>query len=132
MGDSLKQDQFKFFYNTMKVIYDSALKDKLVATDNNVLETVLPELVAFKSLMIIRDIQLRKAMEAKKAAEKAAATGKPVKPVIEEEEEQDPTKMTETEIITKKLDSKAKGKDEAVPFEKSEEQKQREREEKER
>ena len=25
MGDELKQDQFEFFYNTVKIIYDSAL-----------------------------------------------------------------------------------------------------------
>jgi hypothetical protein len=25
MGDELKQDQFKFFYDTVKIIYDSAL-----------------------------------------------------------------------------------------------------------
>ena len=121
MGDSLKQDQFKFFYYTMKIIYDSALKDKLVAADNNVLENVLPKLMAFKSLMIIRNIQLRKADEAKKAAEKAEATGKPI-PVPEEEEEKEPTQMTETEIIAKKVDAKGKGKDEAVVLEKSEEQ----------
>lgn len=67
MGDHLKQDQFKFFYNTMKIIYDSALKEKLVATDKGVLENVLPKLLAFKSLMVIRNIQLRKADELKKA-----------------------------------------------------------------
>ena len=101
----------------MKIIYDSALKDKLCSTDNNVLENVLPRMIAFKSLMVIRDIQLRKASEAKKAAEKAEATGKPIP--VEEEIEEDPTKMTETEIISKKLDSKAKGKDEAAVLEKS-------------
>jgi hypothetical protein len=51
----------------MKIIYDSALKDKLCSTDNNVLENVLPRMIAFKSLMVIRNIQLRKADEAKKA-----------------------------------------------------------------
>lgn len=40
--------------------------------------------------------------------------------------------MTETEIIAKKIDNKAKGKDEAVVVEKSEEQIQREKDEKER
>lgn len=56
VGDELKQDQFKFFYYTTKIIYDSALRDKLVALDKSVLETVLPQLVAFKSIMVIRDI----------------------------------------------------------------------------
>jgi|TARA_B110000285_G_C15028291_1_gene565340 hypothetical protein len=40
--------------------------------------------------------------------------------------------MTETEIISKKLDNKAKGKDEGVVLEKSEEQIKKEKEEKER
>ena len=130
MGDFLKQDQFKFFYMTMKIIFDSALKDKLCASDNNVLENVLPKLIAYKSLMVIRDIQLRKAYETKKAVEKAEATGKPIP--VEEEIQEDPTKMTETEIIAKKVDNKSKGKDESVVLEKSEDQIRREKEEKER
>lgn len=42
VGDELKQDQFKFFYDTTKIIYDSVLREKLVALDKSVLETVLP------------------------------------------------------------------------------------------
>ena len=30
VGDHLKQDQFKFFYDTAKIIYDSSLRDKLL------------------------------------------------------------------------------------------------------
>jgi hypothetical protein len=42
VGDELKQDQFRFFYDTTKIIYDSVLRDKLVALDKIVVETVLP------------------------------------------------------------------------------------------
>ena len=63
VGDSLKQDQFRFFYECMKIIYDSAVKEKLLADDKTVLESVVPKLVAFKSLMAMRGIQLRKAEE---------------------------------------------------------------------
>ena len=61
----------------------------------NIMDTVLPKLVAFKSIMRIRDIQLRKADEAKKAKEKVEMSGKPVDIA---EEEKDPSKMTEAEI----------------------------------
>jgi hypothetical protein len=30
MGDELKQDQLAFLYDTMKIIYDSALQKRLV------------------------------------------------------------------------------------------------------
>ena len=42
VGDELKQDQFRFFYDTTKIIYDSVLREKLVALDKIVVETVLP------------------------------------------------------------------------------------------
>ena len=71
VGDELKQDQFKFFYDTVKIIYDTALKDKLLADDETIVTEVIPQLIAYKSVMVIRDIQLRKAFEAKKAKEKA-------------------------------------------------------------
>lgn len=60
MGDELRQDQFKFFFDTTCIIYDSALCTKLVNEDKCVLEEVIPELVALKGVMRIRDIQLRK------------------------------------------------------------------------
>ena len=46
--------------------------------------------------MVIRDIQLRKADEIKKAKEKAELSGKPA--VVEAAGEKDPSKMTEAEI----------------------------------
>ena len=74
---------------------------KLCNSDDKVCKDVIPLLVAFKSLMHIRDIQLAKAADALKAKEKAERTGKP--PGLEEEEEVDPTKMTEEELAEWKL-----------------------------
>ena len=53
-GDDLKRDQFKFLYNTMKIIYDSALKDLLIAEDPKVLDVVLPMMVAFNAIKLVR------------------------------------------------------------------------------
>lgn len=70
VGDHLKQDQFKFFYETTKIVYDSALRDKLLQNNDIVVKQVLPQLVAYKSILVIRNIQLKKAAEAKKEREK--------------------------------------------------------------
>lgn len=94
VGDELKQDQFKFFYDTVKIIYDTALKDKLLADDETIVTEVIPQLIAYKSVMVIRDIQLRKAFEAKKAKEKAERDG-----VVLTDGVKDPKYMTEEEII---------------------------------
>lgn len=60
VGDELKQDQFEFFYNSVKILFDSALQDSLynMKTDKTkvIEETVIPEMIAFKSIMRIRDI----------------------------------------------------------------------------
>jgi hypothetical protein len=56
------------------------------------METVLPEMIAYKSVMVIRNIQMKKADEIKKAKEKAELLGKPAAVA---EEETDPSKMTE-------------------------------------
>ena len=103
VGDELKQDQFKFFYDTVKIVYDSALRDKLLANDANVLESVIPKLIAYRSIMVIREIQLTKAKELKKAKEKAEREGQIISAVAQVEEAKDPTKMTEEEIIAQQL-----------------------------
>jgi hypothetical protein len=64
-------------------------------------ETVIPEMIAFKSIMRIRDIQLRKSNEHTKAKLKAERTGIPME---EEKEEADIMNMTEEEINAKKLE----------------------------
>jgi len=61
--------------------------------------SVLPKLIAYKSILVIRDIQLRKAAEAKKEREKAEREGKIIKI-----EPKDPMKMTEEEFISMQLD----------------------------
>jgi len=66
-------------------------------------ETVIPEMIAYKSIMRIRDIQLRKALELKKAKEKAERLGEPL--VEEEKEEGDPLNMTEEELMKQKLEN---------------------------
>jgi len=40
----------------VKVVYDSALRDKLIAGDKEVKEEVVPQMLALKSLMVIRNI----------------------------------------------------------------------------
>lgn len=56
MGDELKQDQFKFLYDTINIIYESALRGRLLNMDQRILESVIPKLTAYKALMRIRDI----------------------------------------------------------------------------
>lgn len=56
----------------MKIVYDSALKEKLLAGDKVLIESVVPKLVAFKSLMAMREVQHKKAEEMKKVKEKRA------------------------------------------------------------
>ncbi len=56
--------------------------------------------------MAIRDIQLVKAAEVKKAKEKAERDGKPYS---KEEQEVDPAHMTEEQILAKKLENEGKG-----------------------
>lgn len=105
MGDQLKQDQFEFFYNSVKVIFDSALQDNLfnmkIDKSKVIEETVIPEIVAFKSIMRIRDIQMRKTAELRKAKEKAERLGIPI---AEVEPEQDPFHQTEEELYAKKVE----------------------------
>lgn len=55
-GDELKQDQFKFMYNVMKIIYDSALKDLLLNEDQKVVDNVLPSLASYQALLLIKGI----------------------------------------------------------------------------
>jgi len=68
MGNELKQDQFKFFYDVVKIIFDSALQKKLydmkkepnTPVSIRMEKEVIPQLIAYHSLMRIRNIQLRK------------------------------------------------------------------------
>lgn len=60
-------------------------------------------LVAYKGVMRIRDIQLRKHFESVKAKEKAERTGGPANLPSGKEEEKDPKQMTEEELAAKRL-----------------------------
>lgn len=73
VGDELKQDQFRFIFETINTIYESALRDKFLASKDTdpIIETVIPKLTAYKALMRIREIQLTKAAEALAAKKKA-------------------------------------------------------------
>jgi hypothetical protein len=42
VGDELKQDQFNFIYESVKIVYDSAVRDKLIAGDKELIEDTLP------------------------------------------------------------------------------------------
>ena len=106
VGDELKQDQFAFFFDTCNVIYESALQSKLVNDDEMVCDEVIPKLIAYKAVMRIRDIQLRKHAEAVKAQEKAERTGGPANLPTGKEEEKDPKTMTEEELAAKRLKDK--------------------------
>ena len=41
-GNELKRDQFKFLYDSIKVINESALKDLLLNEDKKVVQVVIP------------------------------------------------------------------------------------------
>lgn len=99
VGDELKQDQFRFFYDTTKIIYDSALQGKLLSADQTVLESILPKLVAFRSVMNIRNIQMRKAAEFKKIKEKAELNGVP-----ETKIQKDPMHMSIEELTAYRME----------------------------
>jgi hypothetical protein len=62
----------------MKVIYDCALKEALVNEDPKVIDGVIPNLVAYHTILNIKRILDTKASEKKKAEEKAEREGKKV------------------------------------------------------
>ena len=97
LGNELKQDQFKFLYDTVNVIYDSALRDKLLNDHVSIIDIVIPKLTAFKSVMRIRDIQMTKEREAKAAKLKAERLGRDPRPGTAASV--DLTKMTDNQIL---------------------------------
>lgn len=115
MHDQLKKDQFKFFFSTCKIIYDSAVRDKLLANDANVLDWVIPKLLAYRSVMVIRDIKLRKEHEKKTLRQKLEREGKG----FSLEGNEDPRFMTEYELKCVAIDTRQR---EDPSWQKSEEQ----------
>lgn len=65
-------------YKVIKVIYDCALKDSLLNEEIRVIETVIPNLVAYYSILNIKNINDTKLSEKKKLDEKAERDGKKV------------------------------------------------------
>lgn len=65
MGNDLKQDQFNFFFETTKIVYESVCREKLLQGDEVVLDSILPKLIAFKAIMQIRNIDLKREKEHK-------------------------------------------------------------------
>lgn len=62
-------------YKCQKILYDSALRDYLIADKKKsfrVLNDVLPMIIAFESLLVIRDIEDNKLKDALKEKTKAA------------------------------------------------------------
>lgn len=99
LGDKLKQDQFKFFYETVKVIHESAIKNELINYESNheKMDDIISRLLALKSVLHIRNIQLKKADDERKLREKGINPD-------ENKEKKDPTHMTEEEIYAMKME----------------------------
>ena len=102
-GDELKQDQFKFLYTVTKVIYDSALREHLLNDDPKILDPVIPNLVAFHSLMVIKGIIETKLFDRKKEQEKLDRSGKKV---TFNEEEDEKKLLSEEQVHRKRIEEK--------------------------
>lgn len=67
VGDALKQDQFKFMYQIGDIIFKTALKGDFIDPDKSKprrpLKIVLPKLLAFKTMLTMRDITMAKAAD---------------------------------------------------------------------
>jgi hypothetical protein len=68
------------------------------------LESIIPKLVAFRSVMNIRNIQLRKAAEFRKIKEKAELNGIPAAKI-----QKDPMHMTPDELTAYRMEQAASG-----------------------
>jgi hypothetical protein len=101
------------------------LQGKLLENDKVALESILPKLVAFRAIMNIRNIKMRKAAEFKKLKEKYEMNGIPAAKIVK-----DPKHMNEEELILWKMEQVASG--ENTGLTKSEAQIQEDLKEKER
>ena len=75
-----------------------------MSADQTVLESIIPKLVAFRSVMNIRNIQLRKAAEFRKIKEKAELNGIPAAKI-----QKDPMHMTPDELTAYRMEQAASG-----------------------
>ena len=76
----------------------------MLQADKVIMDSILPKFVAFRSIMNIRNIQMRKAQEFKKIKEKAEMQGIPTTKV-----EKDPKYMTPDELVAWKMEQVAAG-----------------------
>ena len=107
-GNELKRDQFKFMYKCQKILYDSALRDYLIADKKKsfrVLNDVLPMIIAFESLLVIRDIEDNKLADALKEKTKAAR-----RVALFGEQDEDEKQQEEAENIAMKHNTQQLGK----------------------
>lgn len=102
-GNELKQDQFKFLYRVTKIIYDCALREHLLNNDPRIIDTVIPNLTAFHSLLVIKDIIEAKLLERKKEMEKQERAGKKV---TFDEDTEEKKILSEEQIHRKRLEEK--------------------------
>ena len=96
-GDELKRDQFKFIYNSMKVINDSCLKDYLINEDKKVMTLVVPYLAAYHALLKKMDIIEAKNNDRKKEQEKQERENRRVTFMQEQPEIEEDKKNEEEE-----------------------------------
>ena len=83
MGTRLKRDQFCFVQNIFITIFDSPCKEKFMALDKDILETTIPMLVAFRTILHMSKILRAK----KKKEEKLKKQAIPI--CLEEKDEDD-------------------------------------------
>lgn len=62
----------------IKIIYDCALRDHLLNEEKRIIENVIPNLVAYYSILNIKRIIETKLLEKKKEIEKAEREGRKV------------------------------------------------------
>lgn len=72
-GNELKQDQFKFLYDCMKVLFDTPLRALFLNPNQypHITDSCIPNMVAYKSMLRIRDIDDKKAADAEHEKQKA-------------------------------------------------------------
>jgi hypothetical protein len=86
MGHQLKRDQFCFIYDVIEILYESPCRERLLAKDKELLETTVPTLVAFRTLLHMRKWLLEKEAHDTKMKKLAEPVG-PAPPEPEPEEE---------------------------------------------
>lgn len=74
----MKRDQFKFLYKTMEIIYNCALRDFMISENPKILNQVIPNLTAYRVLLLMKDIDNVKEAERLKELEKQERDGKKV------------------------------------------------------